>query len=129
MSDNPFDTLQLDPRHTPQELTELLRRRAERASPAERSEIQNLWRQLTLKESDRIRWALLAHPRSTRHESDQIQDLQDKIPPFLSRYTPPELHVTLRDLILTPEPLKTNSNEDQALFKPPLYSSGCHDKK
>jgi hypothetical protein len=62
--DNPFDLLGLDPRLNPRQLTEALRQRAERALPEERQRLQGLWRQLTLKESDRLRWALLAHPRT-----------------------------------------------------------------
>lgn len=128
LDDNPFDLLQLDPRHTPRELTELLRRRAERATPAERAELQRLWRQLTLKESDRIRWALLAHPRNSRAETRHIQALQEKIPPFVSRYQPPPLTVTLQDLITTPAPTANPSSTSRAqLFEPPIYQGELDD--
>ncbi len=120
MDDNPFDLLQLDPRHTPRELTEMLRRRAERAMPEERAELQGLWRKLTLKERDRLRWALLAHPRTSRSETQHIAALQEKIPPFISRYKPPALVPTLRDLLVAP-PDEHASKADVHLFTPPLH--------
>lgn len=127
LDDNPFDLLQLDPRHTPRELTEMLRRRAERASPSERAELQRLWRQLTLKESDRIRWALLAHPRNSRAETRHIQALQDKIPPFISRYKLPALTVTLQDLVTTPAPSPRAASSRTQIFEPPFYDGDADD--
>lgn len=100
--DNPFDQLGVDPRRTPRELTELLRQRAERAQPEERKRLQNLWRQLTLKEADRLRWALLAHPRSGGDHVRELDELRRKLPPFLMRGTLPELEVHTADLLATP---------------------------
>lgn len=102
--DNPFDQLGVDPRRTPRELTELLRQRAERAQPEERKRLQNLWRQLTLKEADRLRWALLAHPRSGGDHVRELDDLRRKLPPFLTRGTPPPLEVRAADLLAIPGP-------------------------
>lgn len=100
--DNPFDLLGLDPRLNPRQLTEALRQRAERALPEERQRLQGLWRQLTLKESDRLRWALLAHPRTRSAQGEQLDALARKIPPFLSRAKLPPLHVAAADLIILP---------------------------
>ena len=103
MSDeqNPFDQLGLDPRTDAKALTAPLRQRAERALPEERKRLQGLWRQLTLKESDRIRWALLAHPRQSH--ADEVESLRQKVPPFFSRYKLPELIVTAQDLLVLPQ--------------------------
>lgn len=122
MEENPFDVLQLDPRHTPRELTEMLRRRAERAKPEQRAELQGLWRQLTLKERDRLRWALLAHPRKSRTETQQIEALQERIPRFISRYKPPAMVPTLRDLLVSPvAPTQDDESRHQRLFTPPFF--------
>lgn len=124
MDENPFDVLQLDPRHTPRELTEMLRRRAERARPEERAELQGLWRQLTLKERDRLRWALLAHPRKSRTEAQQLEALQDKIPPFVSRYKPAPMIPTLRDLLVSPVAhAEDHAERHDKLFTPPFFES------
>ena len=74
---NPFDLLGLDPRMTPRELTEVLRQRAERALPEERAQLQGLWRKLTLKESERIKYALLAHPRGSRQGAQKLDALRE----------------------------------------------------
>jgi hypothetical protein len=108
--DNPFDVLGLDPRMNARQLTEALRQRAERAMPEERQRLQGLWRQLTLKETDRIKWALLAHPR-TRSAAltggalsgqGQIEALAAKVPPFVSRAKLGPLTVAAQDLIVLP---------------------------
>lgn len=102
---NPFDLLGIDPRMSPQELTEALRQRAERALPEERKRLQGLWRQLTLKETDRIKWALLAHPKTSREGARQLEELKARIPPFLSRAKLPALEARTGDaLVLPPEP-------------------------
>lgn len=102
--ENPFDELGLDPRHSPRQLTELLKLRAERARPEERARLQSLWRQLTLRERDRIRWALLAHPRASREDQERVEAIAQRIPPFISRSSPPPIMPTLRDLLVTPPP-------------------------
>ena len=47
---------------TPEAITECLRSLAEDANPARRAEIQACWRELTLREEDRLRSAFFAHP-------------------------------------------------------------------
>ncbi len=113
---NPFDLLGVDPRSGPQALTELLRRRAERALPEERKRLQGLWRQLTLKEEDRIRWALRAHPRGA--SDAQIEALRQQLPPALSRYKPAPLRATTRDALTLP---------DTATARAPIAPPGCFD--
>lgn len=102
MSDeqNPFDLLGIDPRTDAKTLTELLRQRAERALPEERKRLQGLWRQLTIKEADRLRLALLAHPR--QGHSAEIESLRQKVPPFFSRQKLPELENMAADLWVMP---------------------------
>ena len=101
---NPFDLLGIDPRMSPQELTEALRQRAERALPEERKRLQGLWRQLTLKETDRIKWALLAHPKTSREGARALEELKARVPPFVSRARLPELVASTGDaLVLPPE--------------------------
>lgn len=97
-SDNPFDELELDPRLSPHELTEALRRRAERAEGAERARIQELWRTLTLNESDRIRWAFFAHPRAEDGAPGSIATLRGKIPAVISRKTPDAIEPLVGDV-------------------------------
>ncbi len=101
--DNPFDLLGLDPRMTPQELTEELRQRAERALPEGRARLQGLWRKLTLKETDRLRWALLAHPRGSQRGDGELEELRQKVPPYLSRRRPAPLTVGARDVLVGPQ--------------------------
>ena len=97
---NPFDLLGIDPRLDPKTLTELLRQRAERALPEERKRLQGLWRALTLKDSDRARWALLAHPRHS--QTDLIEMLRQRVPPFVSRHKPEALELKVSDLLTLP---------------------------
>lgn len=101
---NPFDQLELDPRLDARELTELLRRRAERAAPAERKRLQALWRELTLNEEDRLRAGLLAHPRRTRQQARHIEEAASRIPPFLGRLSQPlpPLIPTAADALVMP---------------------------
>ena len=94
---NPFDELELDPRLTPKQITERLRIRAERASADEKQRIQTLWRTLTLKETERVRWALFAHPRPASASADAIDALRDKIPPAIIRGLEAELQHTWID--------------------------------
>ncbi len=82
---NPFEELSLDPRLDPEQLTEVLRRRAEKAEGPERARIQELWRLLTLNERDRVRWAFFAHPRASDDDVRSIDALREKIPPVITR--------------------------------------------
>ena len=100
--ENPFDVLGVDPRLDPQQLTEALRQRAERAMPEERKRLQGMWRKLTLKEADRVRWALLAHPRPGG-QSRQLDELAGRVPPFLSRRPLPPLRPSALDALVAPE--------------------------
>lgn len=120
MDENPFDQLGLDPRMTPRELTEELRQRAERALPEERALLQGLWRKLTLKESERIRWALLAHPRTSR-ASREVDALREKIPPYPARLKLDALVPSAADAILLPQLAATRTLP----IAPPLAAPGC----
>lgn len=74
---NPFDRLGLDPSLSPAQLTERLQRMAERLTPEKRDEVRAIWRELTIKDSERIKLAFFAHPGS----SESIDALRRKIPP------------------------------------------------
>lgn len=65
-TDNPLTSLGLDPRSSPEEITEAMRELAEEASPEERRRLQGLWRQLTLHPEDRLRAAFFAHAHPRR---------------------------------------------------------------
>ena len=95
-SDNPFEELDLDPAMSPEELTEKLRRRVERVSEDERPRLQKAWRALTLKDSDRVRLALLTHPRPNPGR-DPLTSLREAVPPVISRATPAPLTPTVAD--------------------------------
>ncbi|MBA2663502.1 MAG: hypothetical protein H0U74_14535 [Bradymonadaceae bacterium] len=101
-AENPFDELGLDPRLGPRELTRILQQRAERASGEERTHLQEMWRELTTRESERIRWALLAHPNASNLASDSIDALRQRVPPFVHRQSLPELVVTIEDALVLP---------------------------
>ena len=113
---NPFDQLGIDPRLGPQELTALLRQKAERALPEERKRLQGLWRKLTLKESDRIRWAFLAHPRA-QGTSNELDALIRKIPPHFSRFKLPAIIIRLCDALVLPH----ESRQDRIPIRPPSF--------
>lgn len=95
---NPFEELDLDPAMSPEELTAELRRRVERASESERAELQRAWRALTLRDEERVRLALLTHPRS-ESGLDPIAGLRNSVPPYLSRRKPDALTVRVTDAI------------------------------
>lgn len=99
-STNPFDELELDPRLNPDELTEALKRRAERAEGPARQRIQELWRTLTVNERDRVRWAFFAHPRPSDADPRSIDALREKVPPLIVRgkYEPP--HPLVEDALV-----------------------------
>ena len=99
-SQNPFDRLGVDPTLSPEELTERLRRLAERLPPDERKEIRALWRKLTLKDSERIKWAFFAHPRGAETPADPLDDLQRRVPPLVDRRDPPEMQASVTDALL-----------------------------
>lgn len=100
---NPFDELELDPRTTPQQLTDILRLRAERADDDEKQRIQSQWRALTLKESDRVKWAIFAHPRPATANADAIESLRETVPPYVVRDEKIELETDWTDELVNPE--------------------------
>lgn len=100
--DNPFELLGLNPRLNPQQLTQALQRRAERAKPEERKRLQGLWRALTLKDTERVRWAFLTHPHVDA-ESSQRDALMRAVPPHISRFKPQPLVARVVDALVLPE--------------------------
>lgn len=100
--DNPYDLLDLDPSLAPRELTRVLQERARRAGPEERARLQEIWRELTTRESDRIRWALLAHPRPGTASTTSLEALREKVPPTLVRVALAPLEVTVDDALVLP---------------------------
>jgi hypothetical protein len=93
---NPFDALDLDPCSSPEELTAELRRRVERVPEDERAELQRAWRTLTMKDDERVRLALLCHPRPPAGR-DPLEALRRAVKPELSRRKAGELVPTVRD--------------------------------
>lgn len=100
MEQNPFDELELDPRLSPDELTEALKRRAERLEGAEKQRVQDLWRTLTINDRDRVRWAFFAHPRPAHADPRSIDALRERIPPLISRMKPPPIEPTVEDALV-----------------------------
>jgi hypothetical protein len=98
--ENPFDELDIDPTASPERITELLRERAERASPEQRERIKSLWRKLTINADERVRLALRAHPVDEDMGSRSTDELAEVVPPRLGRLEPPELHATVEDVLL-----------------------------
>lgn len=98
--DNPFDELGLDPTSSPEGITEVLRRRAERASPDERERIKSLWRKLTINDDERVRLALRAHPSDPDIGARSTEELADQVPPRLARLDPPSITATVEDVLL-----------------------------
>ena len=96
---NPYDELELDPRLSPKELTDVLRRRAERARPEDRHRLQELWRTLTVNEADRLRWAFWAHPRPHEADPKSIDVLRESLPPVIIRSKSKPLDVTVADIL------------------------------
>jgi hypothetical protein len=97
---NPFDQLGLDPTMSPEELTEQLRRLAERLPPEERRQLRSLWRKLTLKDADRVEWAFWAHPRGKETGAEPLDKLRERVPPLVDRREPPPLEPTVADALL-----------------------------
>lgn len=118
---NPFDELDLDPRLSPDELTDALRRRAEKAEGADRARIQELWRVLTLNERDRVRWAFFAHPRSTNDHARSIDALREKVPPVISREKFEPIEPRVEDALVF--------SADEDLPGPPLDPPSLFDRE
>lgn len=114
---NPFDELELDPRLSPDELTEALRRRAERAEGAERQRIQELWRILTINERDRVRWAFFAHPRASDSDTRSIDALRERIPPVIARGKPDPVEPRVEDALVFR--IASDEPNDIDILRPP----------
>lgn len=114
---NPFEELELDPRLAPDELTEALRRRAEKADGPQRARIQELWRVLTLNERDRVKWAFFAHPRAAEGDVHSIEALREKIPPVISRKKFAPIDPLVEDALV----FDTTSNTVDVLRPPSLF--------
>lgn len=99
MKDNPFDILEVDPLASTHTITRHLRKRAERADDETRTQIQEAWQKLTLKDSDRLRYALLAHPRPAEADSQSIDALKLKLPPAGKKPEPVEIFATVADTL------------------------------
>ena len=117
---NPFDVLGLDPRLGPRALTQILRQRAERALPEERRRLQGLWRQLTLRERDRIRWALRAHPRRSGDSAKGFEALREALPPFLHRGRLTALDLRVEDALVGP-PSRAHDVIAARVVEPPAH--------
>lgn len=85
MKENPYDFLEVDPRLDSAQLTKELRRRIQRATPEEKARIQEAWESLTLLDEDRVRLALMAHPRPSNADPSSIDVLISRLPPVLPR--------------------------------------------
>lgn len=117
MKDNPFDILEVDPRADTATLTKILRKRIERASEDNKLEIQTAWQNLTLKESERLRWALLAHPRPSHSDPSSLDHLKNKLPPAGKQLT--QIHLRARVIdTLSPSTQAPDVLQFQPLSKP-----------
>lgn len=105
--DNPYEALGLDPSSSVEELTAELRRRIERASPEERQRIQKAWRQLTLKDEERVRLGFVTPPRADAG-IDPLAKLREAVPPFISRRPAPPLVARVADAIAGPSRTTTS---------------------
>ena len=76
--ENPFDLLGLAPHLDTRKITEVLRRRAETLSGEEREKLQQAWRDLTMKESARVKHAFFAHPRAADEDHLSISELRNR---------------------------------------------------
>lgn len=84
MANNPFDELGLDPTLSSRDLTKRLKRMAERATPEDRARIQSLWEKITVSDAQRVKYALLAHPRPAHADASGLEKLKAAIPPPVS---------------------------------------------
>lgn len=98
--DNPFDELGIDPSANAREITDALRKRAQKAAPEERERIKKLWRRLTLNDDERVRLALRAHPQDPDIGQRSIDELARRVPPVRERIDPPPITATIEDALL-----------------------------
>lgn len=117
MSDqqNPFEALDLNPRHDVRALTAELQERARRASPQEKAKLQESWRALTQRHADRVRWALLTHPRDDE-SAQSIDALRHQVPRSRQELELPELVPTIEDALLLPRTLPAGDEGPEPTF-------------
>lgn len=120
---NPFDELGLDPRHDVRTLTRGLQELAQRATPEEKTRLQKTWRELTQRHADRVRWALLTHPRGLSSNKG-IDALRHQVPPSRGELDLDPLVPTLEDALLLPRTL-ANVND---VVEPPFLNPPCEDQ-
>ena len=99
MSENPFDDLEIDPRLSGKELTRRIRKIIERAPDADRARIQANWQRLTMHDDERVRFALLAHPRPQTADSRGIATLAEAIPPAVLPLSHEPIALTRADVV------------------------------
>ncbi|MEZ4460124.1 MAG: hypothetical protein R3E66_10415 [bacterium] len=99
MTENPFDALEIDPKLSGKELTRRIRKIIERAPDGERAKIQAHWQRLTMHDDERVRFALLAHPRPQTADSRGIATLAEAIPPATSPLSREPVVLTRVDVI------------------------------
>lgn len=87
--ENPFDALGLAPHLDTRTITEVLRRRAETLSGKDREKLQKAWRDLTMKESERVKHALFAHPRADDEDHLSISELRNRAVAPIIRFRRP----------------------------------------
>jgi hypothetical protein len=97
---NPFDRLGLDPTLSPAQLTERLQRMAQRLTPEKRDEVRAIWRELTLKDAERVELAFFAHPRGEQTGAEPIDELRRRVPPLSQAAPAPELQARVVDALL-----------------------------
>lgn len=99
MDENPFDDLEIDPRLSGRELTRRIRKIIDRAPSTERATIQAHWQRLTLHDDDRVRFALLAHPRPDSANSSALETLRDAVPPPASKLVRRHIKLSRADVV------------------------------
>ena len=92
--------------------------------PEERAQLQGLWRKLTLKESERIKYALLAHPRGSRQGAQKLDALREKVPPFISRKKLDALVPTALDALVSPSDA---AQRELPIAPPARFPASDHD--
>lgn len=118
--ENPFDVLEVDPQSSSRDLTRRLKKLAERATGDERTRLQALWEQVTLHEADRIRWALLAHPRPDAADGRGIDLLRQAIGPATSRLNANAPELTIDDVICWPDESPSSEKQPVVELRPPF---------
>lgn len=79
-SENPFDDLEIDPKLSGRELTKRIRKIIEKTPAESKPEVQANWEKLTLREDQRVHYALTAHPRPDSANASGIKTLRTNLP-------------------------------------------------